>query len=1218
MNEHQLAPADIHELQQVQQPTSATGGGGDGGGNRPLHPPGASAIAAAAAATAAGNTTGASSQSVSAGRQNQHQRQQQRSRYSEPGTYSHGHGHGHSSHGGLYPPGGPVPGDGRVILGRRESAEPDRPGSSSKWGPEPLPLSPEASPLMMPASGGSGGSQPGPPGGRQPPHLGLDASSSAHSRSSHSHSHSNLSSSRGGGSSSAGGGGSRGLSLVASSYGKSHSHGYSLSSSYRGGSMLPGGGGGGPTGGMAASSTSLSTTGGFHVGDRKSSMKTHITSATEGEMTLSDGHQSSNFSDRSGTSMSLLSSPYRRDSGQQYDGPAAPASVGNVLGGSGGGIGAALGAASSTASAIPTAAAAAKGEELTSTAPSTAAMTHHDNIMALNSTNFASAARTAGYGKRRSSTAYQSSELDYSTSAAGGSMQFGTSPYLNSRRASALTELTASTIPSRRDSASPPEEEEGEQYHRYYRSSSGGGGDGSASMRSTKSSSASTVGSSTSRATTKSRKKERNALRRTNSQSDILKVMAGGGVGQTHLSLEEKSRRKSDAFLRKVHEMQVQQRQKLIAVQEAEELRMHHLEGDNPSQQPQLHQYPSATGRSDRSLSVSGSGTSGSVTVTHSNTALSVNTKGTESSDNAQVQILAGTMEAPPQIHRRTSASTKGDDASEDNSIQKFVSGILGMGASDEKGKQPQQQEQRSTSSAKQQPLPQQQQQQQQQIQQQIQQQKQLLHQVQLQQQQQQRGPTNTGQYLNEAAFVQHVERQRAAAMAMQQQQQKQSSSSVAGSSSGRSKKSSKGDSRRRSDDGLPLNTVSAIPSSARENQRALYPGQQPPLHPPQQQQGFGGQSTHQHPLGSGTTGRGGYVVTGPGVVQPIAPRSPSQHHGHGADSKSCAQCTILEKQLIALQADLDYLRSIITQNEFICADCEAPSSSKGSSKRRSSSAAVPSSGASVSSTKSKKSISTSASRKGKKSKFGSSAQLSQLSGDTDKPHESDALNDASQRLMAVASRHKRQIEQMTKETARWQNDMHLKLSKMSMMCKDLNDESAKRKEEATNIQATLARVRADRNALESEVESLRARIALYEKEDVENDRVSRALDDKETTDLDRMDTAIEDRDGALTNMSSQLDRALTSLEAERKEQMESHSARKKSMSFNPTSANETSFFNPLLGIARAARVDEGRAENDEVAETTRKEDELQKRCKALEKELEAAQERLRKSAANA
>lgn len=970
---------------------------------------------------------------------------------------------------------------------------------------------------------------------------------------------------------------------------------------------------------MAASSTSLlSGAGGFHVGDRKSSMKTHITSATEGEMTLSDGHQSSNFSDRSAASMSLLSSPYRRNSGQQYDGPAAPASVGHVLGGSGGGIGAALGAAS------PSATATAKGEELTSTAPSTAAaMTHHDNNMVLNSTNFASAAatRTTGYEKRRSS--YQSSELEYSTSAAGGSTQFGTSPYLNSRRASALTELTASTIPSRRDSASPPEEE---QHYQYHRSSSGGGGDGAASMRSTKSSSASTVGSGTSRATTKSRKKERNALRRTNSQSDILKVMAGGGTaGQTHLTLEEKSRRKSDAFLRKVHEMQVQQRQKLIAVQEAEELRMHHLEGDNRSQQPQLHQYPSATGRSDRSLSVSGSGTSGSVTVAHSNTALSINTKGTGSSDNAQVQIPAGTVGGPPQIHRRTSASTKGDDASEDNSIQKFVSGILGMGASDEKEKQPQQQEQRSTSSEKQQPSPQQQQEQ---VQRQMKHQKQLLHQVQpqqQQQQQQQRGPTNTGQYLNEAAFVQHVERQRAAAMAMQQQQQqqKQSSSSVAGSSSGRSKKSSKGDSRRRSDDGLPLNTVSAIPSSAPENQRALYPGQQPPLHPPQQQQGYGGQATHQHPLGSGTTGRGGYVVTGPGVVQPIAPRSQSQHHEHGTDSKSCAQCAILEKQLIALQADLDYLRSIIAQNEFICAGCEAPSSSKGSSKRRSSSVAVLSSGASVSSTKSKKSISTSASRKGKKSKFGSSAQLSQLSGDADKPHESDALNDASQRLMAVASRHKRQIEQMTKETARWQNDMHLKLSKMSMMCKDLNDESAKRKEEATNIQATLAKVRADRNALESEVESLRARIALYEKEDVENDRVSQALDGKEMAELDRMDSAIEDRDGALTNMSSQLDRALTSLEAERKEQKESqrasaHTARKKSMSFNPTSANETSFFNPLLGIARAARVDEGRAENDEVADTTRKEDELQKRCKALEKELEAAQEKLRKSASNA
>lgn len=1091
VNEHQLAPEDIHELQR-------SGGGGGGGhhhaqGNPPLRPPGAAAIAAAAAANKSYNNAGGGS--AGAGRQQQHPAARQR------GSSMYGHG-------------GHVPGGGQVILGRRESA-----GSSSKWG-QPVPLSPEASPMM--GSGGSSQSRHG----RQPPHLGLDASSASRSSASHSNSHSQQSLSAGG-----------------SSYGNSHSHGglYAV--------------GGAPEG-----------------GNRKSSLKSHLTSATtEGEMSSSDGHQSaSNFSDadRSGVgigggsgsasaSMSLLSSSYRRHSGQQYDGPVPLASVGHVLG-------------SPSASAAAAAAAAPSAAALAAHAASTAALHPTGNFAS-------SAANNAGiYGKTRSSrsssAAYQSSELDYSTSAAGGSMQFGTSPYLNSRRASAPTELTVSTIPSRRDSGSPPEEEQ--RYHQLQLQQQqhlqrGGG---------RRSSSGSTSGSATSRTTTESRRKERNALRRTNSQSDILKVMAGGGggTGQVHLSLEEKSRRKSDAFLRKVHEMQVQQRQKLIAVQEAEELRLHHLEDDGRLQQQQeqqLHQYPTAGGRSDRSLSVSGSGTSGSVTVAHSNTAISVNTKGTGSTDNAQVEVPAGPAGGP-----------SADDASEGSSIQKFVSGILGMGGSEEKGKQAQQHQHASASSDKQQ-------------------QKQPIQPVQMQQQQ--RGPTNTGQYLNEAAF-------------MQQQQQKQSSSSVAGSSSGRSKRSSKGGNRRRSDDGLPLNTVTAVPSTAPENQRGLYPGQQPPLHPPQQQQGYGGQSSHPHPVPSGPTGtgRGGYVVTGPGVVQPISPRPQSQH-GHGSDSRSCAQCTVMEKQLMALQADLDYLRSIIVQNEFICADCEAPSSSKSPSKRRSSAVAAPSSGASVGSTKSKKSISTSTSRKSKKNKFGSSAQLSQLSGDPDKPHESDALNDASQRLTAVASRHKRQIEHMTKETARWQNDMHLKLSKMSMMCKDLNDESAKRKEEATNIQATLAKVRADRNALESEVESLRARIALYEKEDVENDRVSQALDDKETAELDRMDNAIEDRDGALSKMSSHLDRALVSLEAERKEQNESqqapaNSSRKKSTSFNPASASETSFFNPLLGIARAARVDEGRAEHEALAETTRKEDGLQKRCNALEKQLEEAQQKLR------
>lgn len=114
----------------------------------------------------------------------------------------------------------------------------------------------------------------------------------------------------------------------------------------------------------------------------------------------------------------------------------------------------------------------------------------------------------------------------------------------------------------------------------------------------------------------------------------------------------------------------------------------------------------------------------------------------------------------------------------------------------------------------------------------------------------------------------------------------------------------------------------------------------------------------------------------------------------------------------MALQADLEYLRSVILQNEFICAECEAPGGKKGAA------AGLASSGASVSSSKSKSYSVSSSSRKNKsKSKYGSSNSIVNLGADAEKVHESEALTDASERLMTVAARHKRQVEHMTKET---------------------------------------------------------------------------------------------------------------------------------------------------------------------------------------------------------
>lgn len=173
------------------------------------------------------------------------------------------------------------------------------------------------------------------------------------------------------------------------------------------------------------------------------------------------------------------------------------------------------------------------------------------------------------------------------------------------------------------------------------------------------------------------------------------------------------------------------------------------------------------------------------------------------------------------------------------------------------------------------------------------------------------------------------------------------------------------------------------------------------------------------------------------------------------------------------------------------------------------------------------------------------------------------------------------------------------------------------------SVQTTLAKVRADRNSLQSEVESLQARIALYEKEDVENDRVSQSLREIEKDGLDDADTAIEERDAALKSLTSQLRRTLDSLEMERRQQKQrrqiifpSTNQAKKATSMNAKQANESSFFNPLLGMTRNA--EEGHVDRDTLAESSRNEQSLQLRCEELERELVAAQEKLRKSTTKA
>lgn len=93
------------------------------------------------------------------------------------------------------------------------------------------------------------------------------------------------------------------------------------------------------------------------------------------------------------------------------------------------------------------------------------------------------------------------------------------------------------------------------------------------------------------------------------------------------------------------------------------------------------------------------------------------------------------------------------------------------------------------------------------------------------------------------------------------------------------------------------------------------------------------------------------------------------------AESKPCSYCEEAEGRLLAVQADLEYLRSVSLRNEYICNVCENASLSK------------------------------------RKKKYSRGASASNS--------ESIALNEASQRLVEVTARHKRQIESMMRERVR-------------------------------------------------------------------------------------------------------------------------------------------------------------------------------------------------------
>lgn len=316
---------------------------------------------------------------------------------------------------------------------------------------------------------------------------------------------------------------------------------------------------------------------------------------------------------------------------------------------------------------------------------------------------------------------------------------------------------------------------------------------------------------------------------------------------------------------------------------------------------------------------------------------------------------------------------------------------------------------------------------------------------------------------------------------------------------------------------------------------------------------------------------------------QPSATQTQRPAGGAGAPRhpNGCERCEEMEATLLAVQADFEYLRTLELQKEFVCGECEKRGQCGGENasiattnrsakqptqqqqpqqanilQRQNSSQTQQSvsSAVSVGSRGSRSSRlvrrrprssaaaanigladpahlyqSAGASVNGGSTKSGRMSRLSRNS--------TTLLRDASNRLSDLSIRHKRQVKQTTHDRAYWQNDMHLKLEKFAMMCKNLNEEAAQRSNEAKEAKSMLDKATIERNAFASQVQTLQARVALYEDECAGHARLREEWEGAEEARMDGTDEAVAWRNEALSDLTSRLELAMETLESERKQQ---------------------------------------------------------------------------------
>jgi hypothetical protein len=176
------------------------------------------------------------------------------------------------------------------------------------------------------------------------------------------------------------------------------------------------------------------------------------------------------------------------------------------------------------------------------------------------------------------------------------------------------------------------------------------------------------------------------------------------------------------------------------------------------------------------------------------------------------------------------------------------------------------------------------------------------------------------------------------------------------------------------------------------------------------------------------------------------------------------------------------------------------------------------------------------------------------------------------------------------------------------MFCKELNEESSIRKQEAIKLEAEVCELKKERDSLATEVQRLRSEVSLLELEKQEHRLLRETLIHYENGVLGRADEAILQRDNMIADLSVRLERTIETLQIEREHQRQRRQiifpVAKSTHPSEILSSKNMATLEEELRIAKEAAKSSQNLLEATIKEATQRDDALKARCEDLERRL--------------